>query len=466
MIEKNNNIPKAIMFFGLEIHIGLNTKHKLYCRCKTGLETCGYCLGYPGFLPMINMEAINTAKHIINTLHGRVADKFMADRKPYIYPDLPKKFQITQLRLPIGTNGWIQCNENNKITILNFCLEEDAGRNLTNRDLNVIDINFKRCGNPLLELTTDYRNVVNVDYIIMFLRILKHILQYYDYSKADVLHGTFRFDLNLSLQTTNYISPRVEVKNINSIAEIKKIVNYEYHRILEEKPNISTTRGWNGNKTFFLRNKTIYSFWPENDISYFIIDRNNPKTDNIYDEIIKFCKVHQLKLLLSDVFKLFIRKMFIMFKHIISNNWLSHNFFFKHYDILMKWSEYFEIKEILEILDLLRRFQPISVFLKDNIMLINESIIKQNKIQDITTILQKKLNTQANIKEIDVNKLLESDEFKKYFIELSKIQKKIIKQRKINFIIGKIIQYIKKHNGRINTSIIKNQVLKHHVKNN
>lgn len=458
---KNND---ELFFFGLEIHIGLNTQKKLYCDCKNSKETCGYCLGHPGFLPIINWSAIEKAVKIIKMLKGTVQTVFCADRKHYIYPDLPKKFQITQLHKPLGYNGFINIMDT-RVNILNFALEEDAGRNLTDRDLDIINIDFKRCGNPLLELTTDYQNINNIEIIINFLRILKRLLKHYDYSNADVLDGTFRFDLNLSMQTNKYISPRIEIKNINSILEIKKIVNYERFRIIKEKPTLSTTRGWNGNKTFFLRNKENYFFWVEKDVSKKKIFLKTNKISNIYNDILDFCKQTQM-LNLKDIFKLFNLKLFNVFKKCIEKKICSKNFFVQNINNIKKWVSIFSEEQTLEILKIINKFQPVSIFIKENTIIINKTIEDQADFNTLISRLNKNFEKFSSLKDIDLEEVLKTKKFCEYFSELNTIVHPISKQRKINFIIGQTIQYLKNNKGKVNLNLIKNKINKYILKYN
>lgn len=256
-IKKINKNIIISTFIGLEIHVVLNTKYKLFCKCLNSIECCNYCMGFPGTLPYTNHDAIDKSIQIVKLFNGKINNIFKMDRKHYIYPDLPKKFQITQLSHPIGINGFIKIKLNDiikKIQINRFSLEEDAARNLSKTEDKQLKLDFNRCGNPLLEITTDHLNMNSADEAVLFLRILKKIIKQ---KKSGIIinnlpniKDNYRFDLNLSFLFNNKkFSHRIEIKNINSIKDIYKIIKFEQNRIenlylnLKFKKQKDETRG-------------------------------------------------------------------------------------------------------------------------------------------------------------------------------------------------------------------------------
>ncbi|MBI2547194.1 MAG: Asp-tRNA(Asn)/Glu-tRNA(Gln) amidotransferase subunit GatB [Candidatus Aenigmarchaeota archaeon] len=223
---------KTIM--GLEIHVHLLSKSKLFCNTPANYEgkepndnTCPVCLGFPGSKPQFNKKVLESATMVAKALDCDISPAMFFSRKSYFYPDMPKNFQITQYEIPIARNGHLKIS-NKKITIGRIQIEEDPGKlvhvggGITNAQYVLIDYN--RAGIPLIEIVTepDFENVQEVrEFLSKLQSILEH-LEVYDSSKE----ASLRVDANISLEG----GERVEIKNITGFASVEKALNYEIIR--------------------------------------------------------------------------------------------------------------------------------------------------------------------------------------------------------------------------------------------
>lgn len=288
---------------GLEVHVELNTKSKMFCRCSAdyfgkqpNTYTCPVCLGLPGALPYINEEALNKCMQIGLGLNCKVADRSLFERKNYFYPDLSKGYQISQYRYPLCVTGWIEVmgddGQSLKIRINRVHQEEDTGK-LTHRDTDTL-IDFNRSGVPLVEIVTepDFKNTSQIrDYA----KKLQQLFRYLGVSNADMERGDMRLEANISVRPvgqTELPNYRVELKNINSFRFMVAATEYEIKRQIEalEKGEKLTqeTRGWNEDKkcTYLQRSKeeaNDYRYFPEPDLPELKI--NNEKLTIIKSEL-------------------------------------------------------------------------------------------------------------------------------------------------------------------------------------
>ena len=264
---------------GLEIHIELKTKTKMFCSCKNdsqerhpNLNVCPICLGHPGVLPTINEEAIKKAIKVGLALNCHIANFSKFERKNYFYPDLPKGYQISQYQTPLCKNGFLEIR-GKTIRIKRIHLEEDTGRLLHLKHYSLVD--FNRAGIPLLELVTE-PDLRSPDEAQEFAKELQLILRYLQVSDADMEKGQMRIETNVSLaKKEGQLGTKVEIKNLNSFSALKEALNYEIERqsrILEKGEKvIQETRGWDDlkKKTFSQREKEEekdYRYFPEPDL--------------------------------------------------------------------------------------------------------------------------------------------------------------------------------------------------------
>lgn len=277
---------------GIEVHVELNTKSKMFCRCSTdyfgtqpNTHVCPVCLGLPGALPVINSEAINKCIQIGLALNCQINPVNYFERKNYFYPDLAKGFQISQLVLPVAVGGWLEVEDENgekkKIRINRAHQEEDTGK-LTHQGADTL-IDFNRSGVPLVEIVTepDFHSSYQVrDYA----KKLQQIFRYLEVSEADMEKGDMRLEANVSVRPVGQKELplyRVELKNINSFRFMVAAIEYEIKRqiaALERGEKLTQeTRGWNEAKkeTYLQRSKEEahdYRYFPEPDLPQLKID--------------------------------------------------------------------------------------------------------------------------------------------------------------------------------------------------
>ncbi|WP_426350769.1 Asp-tRNA(Asn)/Glu-tRNA(Gln) amidotransferase subunit GatB [Alloiococcus sp. CFN-8] len=279
------------MVVGLEVHVELGTKTKIFCSCPTtfgaepNTQCCPVCMGMPGTLPVLNKEVVNYAIKAGLATNCTIASYSKQDRKNYFYPDLPKAYQISQYDLPLCTKGYldIEVGEANKrIGITRIHIEEDAGK-LIHDDKKGTLIDCNRCGIPLIEIVSepDFRSPKEVD---SYLKKLRAILIYSGVSNCQMNKGQFRCDVNLSVRKKgdSSLRTRTEIKNINSFQFVIKAIEYEFKRQVEaiEKGEeiIQETRRFdeNSGKTLSMRRKeeaTDYRFFPDPDLAPIEISR-------------------------------------------------------------------------------------------------------------------------------------------------------------------------------------------------
>jgi aspartyl-tRNA(Asn)/glutamyl-tRNA(Gln) amidotransferase subunit B len=277
---------------GLEVHIELKTKSKMFCACRNdpdekhpNVNICPICLGHPGTLPVINEEAVKKTIKTGLALNCQILEYSKFDRKNYFYPDLPKGYQISQYDMPFCKEGYLEIN-GKRIRIRRLHLEEDTGRLLHERDYSLVD--FNRAGIPLMELVTE-PDINSAKEARKFAEELQLILRYLGVSDADMEKGQMRVEANVSLQAASNkqqeisnkgqevirLGTKVEIKNLNSFRSVEKAIDYEISRQIKllgaGKKIIQETRGWHDQKqiTFSQREKEEaheYRYFPEPDL--------------------------------------------------------------------------------------------------------------------------------------------------------------------------------------------------------
>lgn len=229
---------------GLEVHVELATKSKIFCSCTTefggepNTHCCPICTGMPGTLPVVNKQVVNFAMKAGIALNCDITRYNKFDRKNYFYPDLPKAYQISQLYLPICRNGRVpietESGVKKDIRIHEIHMEEDAGKLIHDEFNDETKCDYNRCGVPLIEIVSepDFRSA---DEVIAYLSKLKSTLEYLGVSDCKMQEGSMRADVNLSVRKVGEeeFGTRTEMKNLNSFKAISKAIAFEAKRQID-----------------------------------------------------------------------------------------------------------------------------------------------------------------------------------------------------------------------------------------
>jgi len=277
---------------GLEVHVQLNTKTKLFCSCPTSFaehqnsNTCPTCLALPGALPVVNREAAVKAMRLGYAINAVVNHSSNFDRKSYFYPDSPSAYQITQLHKAIVQKGEVfidlKDGTQKRIGMTQAHLEADAGKNIHEGNHSKVDLN--RSGTPLLEIVSE-PDMRNADEAVAYLKKLHSTVRYLDISDANMQEGSFRCDVNVSIRPKGQkeFGTRVEIKNINSFRFVASAIAYEVQRQTEayedgiyEQEVCQETRLWDVDKgiTKSMRGKeeaADYRYFPDPDLRPLVV---------------------------------------------------------------------------------------------------------------------------------------------------------------------------------------------------
>ncbi len=267
-----DHYPAYEATIGIEVHVQLNTKSKIFCTCanqvskEPNTNICIICTGYPGSLPVLNKEVVNNAIKLGLATNCSITPVSCFARKHYFYPDLPKNYQISQSDLPICANGHVtitlEDGSTKNIRIMRIHMEEDAGKNLHLDSSNESFVDFNRTGTPLLEIVTE-PDLQDAAQVRAYLKELHTLVRHLGICSGNMEEGAFRADTNISVKKkgATKLGTRVELKNINSIKYISDATEYEIERQIEtiEAGGKITqeTRLWDtkAKKTFVMRSK-------------------------------------------------------------------------------------------------------------------------------------------------------------------------------------------------------------------
>jgi aspartyl-tRNA(Asn)/glutamyl-tRNA(Gln) amidotransferase subunit B len=234
--------PRYEMVVGLEVHVQLRTRTKLFCNCSTQFgdppnrNTCPVCLALPGSLPVLNEAAVELATRAALALGATVHEESIFARKNYFYPDLPKGYQMSQFDKPLATDGGLVIGERPdgspiRIGITRVHMEEDAGKSIHDRFSGVSAIDLNRAGVPLIEIVSepDIRSAAEAG---SYLRLLRQVLEYVDVSDLNMEEGSLRVDANISIRERGAaaLGTKTEVKNMNSFSGVERALEAEFAR--------------------------------------------------------------------------------------------------------------------------------------------------------------------------------------------------------------------------------------------
>ncbi|WQS73800.1 Asp-tRNA(Asn)/Glu-tRNA(Gln) amidotransferase subunit GatB [Helicobacter pylori] len=300
---------------GLEVHVQLNTKTKIFCSCSTSFgetpnsNTCPVCLGLPGALPVLNKEVVKKAIQLGTAIEAHINQHSIFARKNYFYPDLPKAYQISQFEVPIVSDGKLEIDtkEGAKIVRIERAhMEEDAGKNIHEGSYSLVDLN--RACTPLLEIVSK-PDMKNSEEAIAYLKKLHAIVRFIGISDANMQEGNFRCDANVSIRPKGdeKLYTRVEIKNLNSFRFIAKAIEYEIERQSVAWENgryneevVQETRLFDTNKgiTLSMRNKeesADYRYFKDPDLYPVFIDEKLLKEAQKINELPGAKKIRYMK---------------------------------------------------------------------------------------------------------------------------------------------------------------------------
>ncbi|OOQ31007.1 glutaminyl-tRNA synthase (glutamine-hydrolyzing) subunit B [Helicobacter pylori] len=300
---------------GLEVHVQLNTKTKIFCSCSTSFgetpnsNTCPVCLGLPGALPVLNKEVVKKAIQLGTAIEAHINQYSIFARKNYFYPDLPKAYQISQFEVPIVSDGKLEIDakEGAKIVRIERAhMEEDAGKNIHESSCSLVDLN--RACTPLLEIVSK-PDMKNSEEAIAYLKKLHAIVRFIGISDANMQEGNFRCDANVSIRPKGdeKLYTRVEIKNLNSFRFIAKAIEYEIERqsaawkngryneeVVQETRLFDTAKGI----TLSMRNKeesADYRYFKDPDLYPVFIDEKLLKEAQKINELPSAKKIRYMK---------------------------------------------------------------------------------------------------------------------------------------------------------------------------
>ncbi|GAA7150482.1 Asp-tRNA(Asn)/Glu-tRNA(Gln) amidotransferase subunit GatB [Helicobacter pylori] len=300
---------------GLEVHVQLNTKTKIFCSCSTSFgespnsNTCPVCLGLPGALPVLNKEVVKKAIQLGTAIEANINQYSIFARKNYFYPDLPKAYQISQFEVPIVSDGKLEIDtkEGAKIVRIERAhMEEDAGKNIHESSCSLVDLN--RACTPLLEIVSK-PDMRNSEEAIAYLKKLHAIVRFIGISDANMQEGNFRCDANVSIRPKGdgKLYTRVEIKNLNSFRFITKAIEYEIERQSAawesgryNEEVVQETRLFDTNKgiTLSMRNKeesADYRYFKDPDLYPVFIDEKLLKEAQKINELPSAKKIRYMK---------------------------------------------------------------------------------------------------------------------------------------------------------------------------
>ena len=247
-------MPTYEAIIGLETHIQINTTTKIFCTCKAdswddppNTNICPVCTGLPGVLPVLNVRVVEKAALLAAAMRAVIQPVSYFDRKNYFYPDLPKGYQISQYDRPLALGGYLDVpmadGQYRMVTIRKLHIEEDAGKTIYENGQRMID--FNRCGVPLIEMVTG-PDLRSADEAAQYVIRLRQLLRWLGISEADMEKGHLRADANVSIRPegADYLNPKTEIKNVNSVVSLRDAINAEIERQIKEVEAGGKVEAW------------------------------------------------------------------------------------------------------------------------------------------------------------------------------------------------------------------------------
>jgi aspartyl-tRNA(Asn)/glutamyl-tRNA(Gln) amidotransferase subunit B len=486
-------VPKI----GLEIHLELGTKTKLFCSCKNDPEEtepnkniCPICTGQPGVLPVLNKQALIYAYSLSQALKMKINEKSIFARKHYFYPDLPKNYQISQYEIPLAVDGEVLLLRENfqkKVRIKRLHLEEDTASNIhINADLRGLNadlrgqksnvgyslIDFNRSGVPLIEIVTE-PDLNSEDEVEAFAEDFVLLIRYLKISPASAEKGQIRFEANISLAEEDKLGTKVEIKNIAKVQSLKEAVAIEIERqknLLEKGEKIiQETRGYDEIKkiTFSQRTKESaedYRYFPEPDLPPLIIDEEIKKSaifiETPWEKRLRFKKEYDLDFRTLDI--------------LVRHQFLAH-FFEESFSELYKLTSSFEETKKLTlnflINDLLGLVQKYKIELTEEIIHPHEFAhllfnFYQDKISSkvVKEALEKALKKEGKIEEVikEKEKISSAEVLNNFVLEVIRENQRVVEdylsgnEKSFEYLVGEVM---KKTKGRADPKLTREILL-------
>jgi len=471
-----NLVPKI----GLEIHLELGTKTKLFCSCKNDPEEtepnkniCPICTGQPGVLPVLNKQALIYAYSLAQALKMKINEKSIFARKHYFYPDLPKNYQISQYEIPLAVDGEVLLLRENfqkKVRIKRLHLEEDTASNIHQVNYSLID--FNRSGIPLIEIVTE-PDLNSEDEVEAFAEDFVLLIRYLKISPASAEKGQIRFEANISLAEEDKLGTKVEIKNIAKVKSLKEAVAIEIERqrnLLEKGEKIiQETRGYDEVKkiTFSQRIKESaedYRYFPEPDLPPLIIDEEIKNSaifvETPWEKRLRFKKEYELDFRTLDI--------------LVRYQFLAH-FFEESFSELYKLTSSFEETKKLTINflinDLLGLAQKYKIELTEEIIRPHEFAhllfnFYQGKISSkvVKEALEKALKGEGKIEEVikEKEKISSAEVLTNFVLEVIKENQRVVEdylagnEKSFEYLIGEVM---KKTKGRADPKLTREILL-------
>jgi aspartyl-tRNA(Asn)/glutamyl-tRNA(Gln) amidotransferase subunit B len=478
---------------GLEIHVELKTKTKMFCSClNDSRETipnkniCPICLAHPGVLPTPNKQAILDVIKVGLATNGEILEKSFFDRKNYFYPDLPKGYQISQYEFPLVKGGFLEIKNKDgsisKIRITRIHLEEDTARLIHPEGQNYSLVDFNRAGIPLMELVTEPD--IHTSYEArVFAQNLQLILKYLGVSNASMEEGEMRVEPNISVSKTDKLGVKVEIKNLNSFRSLEEAIDYEIMRQIEVLENggeiKQENRGWLEAKkmTHEQRSKEFahdYRYFPEPDLTPIIILENKGKInlDEIKQSLPELPEarkqryVKEFNLLENEAEILTINKdLGDYFENVVSEIYLlikRNNLTNNDWEKLVKTSFNFLTSDLLGLMaDKNLPLSEIKISPKNFAELVfafYSSRISSRVAKDsLAIMISKEITIEELISQTNSGQISDSKELEKIIDEILAQNQKVVldyqngKTNALQFLIGQVIKETK---GRANPKIV------------